>query len=195
VARARPVRRQSRDEREQRLLAAARRVLHERGFRAGVREILEVAGVGIGTGYRQFPSKEALVRAAINELRQELEAGLAAAGAEPDAREAIAATMRLGFGLLARYGQVVMALFTRSQPREFDDAIDWVALVRFLEELLGRVVAQGHLPADLDVNHAVRAWLGLFHPIALTGSAGERRDLAEVAEATTRFFLAGLQAG
>jgi AcrR family transcriptional regulator len=43
------VRRESWDEREQRLLNAARRVLGERGFSADVREILEVAGVGIGT--------------------------------------------------------------------------------------------------------------------------------------------------
>jgi hypothetical protein len=103
--------------------------------------------------------------------------------------------MRLGFRLLARYGQIVVALFARTQPREYDDAIDCLAMVGFFVELLGRGIAEGHLPADLDVGHGIAAWLGLFSPIALTGPDGEPREPDDVAATTTRFFLAGLQAG
>jgi AcrR family transcriptional regulator len=183
------------EQREQRLLEAARESLRERGFDADIREILTRAGVGTGTAYRHFANKEALVRAVIDEFRLDLESGLAKAGAEPDPQEGIAATMRLGFRLLARYGQIVGALFARTQPREYEDAIDCAALVGFFVDLLSRAVAHGQLPGDLDVNHAIAAWLGLFNPIALHGPDGQVRDPDEVAVTTTRFFLAGLQAG
>lgn len=182
------------EQREQRLLEAARESLREHGFDADIREILTRAGVGTGTAYRHFANKEALVRAVIDEFRVDLEKGLAAAGAESDPQEGIAATMRLGFHLLARYGQMVGALFAGTQPREYQDAIDCAALVGFFVELLSRAVTQGQLPSDLDVNHAIAAWLGLFNPIALHGPDGELRDPDEVATTTTRFFLAGLQA-
>jgi len=44
-----------------RLLDAARTVFAERGLDAGVEEIAQVAGVGIGTLYRRFPTKDALI--------------------------------------------------------------------------------------------------------------------------------------
>ncbi len=190
----RPSRRESPQQRQQRLLDAAREVLRARGFDADIRDILTRAGVGTGTAYRHFANKEALVRAVIEEMRVELESGLAAAGAERDARDAIGATMQVGFRSLARYGQTVVALFAGTQPRDYADAIDCVAIVGFFSKLLNRGVAQGHLPADLDVNHSIGAWLGLLNPLALVGPDGEARDPDEVAAATTRFFLAGLQA-
>ncbi len=189
-----PPRREARQQREQRLLEAAREVLRERGFDADIRDILARAGVGTGTAYRHFANKEALVRAVIDEMRIGLETGLAAAGAEPDVRDAIGAAMQVGFRSLARYGQAVVALFAGTQPRDYADAIDCVAIVGLLTELLNRGIAQGLFPADLDVNHSIGAWLGLFNPLALAGPDGEARDPDEVAAATTRFFLAGLQA-
>src|SRR3712207_6955599 len=44
------------------LLAAAHAVFAARGLDAGVDEIAREAGVGMGTLYRRFPTKEALVR-------------------------------------------------------------------------------------------------------------------------------------
>lgn len=47
------------------LLSAAHRVLASRGLDAGVDEIAREAGVGMGTLYRRFPTKESLVAAVI----------------------------------------------------------------------------------------------------------------------------------
>jgi AcrR family transcriptional regulator len=52
----------------QRLLNAAAAVFAERGLEAGVEEIARVAGVGIGTLYRRFPTKEALICAMVHDV-------------------------------------------------------------------------------------------------------------------------------
>ena len=50
-----------------RVLAAAERVFAERGTAATTEEVARVAGVGVGTVFRHFPSKEALLRALVVE--------------------------------------------------------------------------------------------------------------------------------
>lgn len=63
----RPLRRDAAQHRQQ-LLNAAVQVFNEQGLDASVTEIARVAGVGIGTLYRRFPTKEALVDALIHEI-------------------------------------------------------------------------------------------------------------------------------
>src|SRR5258708_2350041 len=52
----------------QRLLDAAAQVFAERGLEAGVEEIARVAGVGLGTLYRRFPTKDALIAALVHDM-------------------------------------------------------------------------------------------------------------------------------
>jgi AcrR family transcriptional regulator len=56
----RPLRRDA-ERNRQRILAAAAEVFTERGLDATLDEVARAAGVGIGTVYRRFPDKEALV--------------------------------------------------------------------------------------------------------------------------------------
>jgi AcrR family transcriptional regulator len=63
----RPLRKDAEQHRQQ-LLTAAVQVFNEQGLDASVTEIARVAGVGIGTLYRRFPTKEALVDALIREI-------------------------------------------------------------------------------------------------------------------------------
>ena len=62
TTRTRPLRRDARENRDK-ILAAAKEVFAERGLSAGVDVIARRAGVGTGTLYRHFPSKEALIAA------------------------------------------------------------------------------------------------------------------------------------
>jgi AcrR family transcriptional regulator len=48
-----------------RVLAAAERVFAERGTAASTEEVARAAGVGVGTVFRHFPSKEALLQALV----------------------------------------------------------------------------------------------------------------------------------
>jgi AcrR family transcriptional regulator len=54
-----------------RLLDAARELLDERGLEVSVGEIAEAAGVGRGTLFRNFPSKEHLIAAIVAEQMQD----------------------------------------------------------------------------------------------------------------------------
>lgn len=63
----RPLRRDAARNRA-RLLAAAGQVFDSRGLDASVAEIAAVAGVGMGTLYRHFPTKEALVDALVRDV-------------------------------------------------------------------------------------------------------------------------------
>src|SRR5918912_4352335 len=73
-----------------RVLDAARGAFAESGLGVGVEEIARRAGVGKGTLYRRFPTKEALVRAIFDDILAEYERLAAAAAEEPDAGEAFA---------------------------------------------------------------------------------------------------------
>ena len=73
-----------------RILEAARAAFAEGGLDVGVEEIARRAGVGKGTLYRRFPTKESLVLAIFDDRLADLERFAAAAGEEPDAWEALA---------------------------------------------------------------------------------------------------------
>ncbi|MDV7134779.1 TetR/AcrR family transcriptional regulator [Williamsia muralis] len=59
-------------ENRRRLLDAAATVFSERGLDAGVEEIARVAGVGMGTLYRRFPTKDALISELVRQLLVDL---------------------------------------------------------------------------------------------------------------------------
>ncbi len=78
----RPLRRDARANRD-RILAAAAEVLSSTGAGAPLEAIAERAGVGIGTLYRRFPSREALMAALVEQETERL-AGLALAPGTAD---------------------------------------------------------------------------------------------------------------
>src|SRR4051795_4664450 len=68
-----------------RVLEAARTAFAETGLDVGVEEIARRAGVGKGTLYRRFPTKEALVRAIFEDILEEIELIAAEAERVPEA--------------------------------------------------------------------------------------------------------------
>jgi AcrR family transcriptional regulator len=77
-----------------RVLDAARTAFAEAGLDVGVEEIARRAGVGKGTLYRRFPTKEALVRAIFEDILEEIERIVAEAESEPDAWTAFTAYLQ-----------------------------------------------------------------------------------------------------
>ena len=96
-----------------RLLAAARAVLAERGLDASADDIARAAGVGVGTLYRRFPTKDDLVTAAMEELQERVIAEVVAASAHDDPWEALRGALHaLAAGLHAN-----QAFFDAAHPR------------------------------------------------------------------------------
>jgi AcrR family transcriptional regulator len=81
----RPLRRDAAQNREQ-LLDAAAQVFAAHGLDAGVEEIARVAGVGIGTLYRRFPTKDALIAALVQDVVDTMSRLAVDAARQPDGR-------------------------------------------------------------------------------------------------------------
>jgi AcrR family transcriptional regulator len=68
------------------LLDAASRVFASQGLDAGVEEIARAAGLGIGTLYRRFPTKEALIAELVRDMLERMSALATEATNAPDGR-------------------------------------------------------------------------------------------------------------
>src|SRR3954453_18750875 len=96
----RPLRADARRNRE-RVLAAARAVFAEHGREAQMDDVARSAGVGVGTVYRHFPTKEALVQALALDLFEGLVRGAREALTLEDPWEAFTHALWTGGNLLA----------------------------------------------------------------------------------------------
>ncbi|PPK61341.1 AcrR family transcriptional regulator [Actinokineospora auranticolor] len=72
-----------------RLLTAAREVFAAHGLAVSLDDVARHAGVGVGTLYRRFPNKDALVDAVFDHALDELFAAVADIAADPDPWRAI----------------------------------------------------------------------------------------------------------
>lgn len=81
----RPLRRDAAENREL-LLTAAAQVFAEQGLGACVEEIARAAGVGVGTLYRRFPTKDALIAELVQDVLERMSALADQATTLPDGR-------------------------------------------------------------------------------------------------------------
>ena len=77
-----------------RILDGAREVFARHGLEAGVDEVARVAGVGVGTLYRRFPTKDDLLLAVVQDITETVVLEIETAGALDDPGEAFAAAAR-----------------------------------------------------------------------------------------------------
>ncbi|MFD4366629.1 TetR/AcrR family transcriptional regulator [Rhodococcus sp. NPDC058521] len=129
-------------ENRQRLLDAAATVFTERGLDVGVDEIASAAGVGVGTLYRRFPTKDALVSELV---RQVLEDFVALAG------EALSAPRGEGLEQVLYGTGAILASHRGFLSRMWND--DETAALRdeyrrILFELLDRAKQHNHIRED-----------------------------------------------
>src|SRR5690349_10916702 len=96
----RPLRADARRNRE-RVLEAARAVFAEHGRDAQMDDVAKKAGVGVGTVYRHFPTKEALIEALVVDSFQKIALRAEAALQADDAWDALASTLWAGAEILA----------------------------------------------------------------------------------------------
>ncbi len=145
----------------ERILDAARDVFGESGADACMEEIAARAGVGVGTVYRRFASKDALIdellRLAMDELISA--AGHAMARTDGHGLEDLLCAFGQSFADHARYADLLLD----RQP----DACAARRLRETIDELTARAVTAGTLGATItaaDVMALVSAMRGLARP-------------------------------
>jgi AcrR family transcriptional regulator len=146
---ARPLRRDAELNR-QRIMAAAREVFAERGLEATLDDVARHAGLGVGTVYRRFPNKEAVVDALFEESFGRVVALTEQALEHPDAWEGLVGLMTQLAELQAADRGLRDIMLSEAYGR------DRVAQMRdrikpLMDRVFGRAGEQGRLRDDVSV--------------------------------------------
>ncbi|MFI0420048.1 TetR/AcrR family transcriptional regulator [Spongiactinospora sp. 9N601] len=172
------------------IVTAAQRLFLEQGIDVPLDEVARRAGVGIGTLYRRFPDRDALLRAVAEDtLRRLADLVETARREEPDAWHALCRFLRSCAEL--RLGELAARLDPRLQ-REMRTGQDLDEIrqrvIAAVLELTARAQADGTLRADagpLDI--AMVMTLHVYAPANVSGDQAVRR-MVEI-------MLDGLRAG
>lgn len=132
-----------------RIIQAAQEVFAAQGLGAGLNDIAHHAGVGVGTVYRRFPDKDALIDAAMHD-QVDLMLGIAAeAIASPRAWDGLVLLLDRGLAVLAsNLGLREIALGSGAH-QAYEAAAN--RFVPFVETLLRRAEAEGDIRAGVTV--------------------------------------------
>jgi AcrR family transcriptional regulator len=133
-----------------RLLEAAGECFAERGVDCSVNEIARRAGVGQGTVFRRFPTKEALLVAVIVQRIETLTAVAAEAAEAPDVEAAFAGFVRAAGESYARDRALVEGL------DRCVDRPELAALIAAVDRLVTRAHEAGVLRPELGAEDVLR---------------------------------------
>ena len=147
----------------ERVLEAAKAVFSQGGPEASREAVARRAGVGIGTLYRHFPTREALYEAV---YRREVEQ-LVELAQHPEAKmapvEALRRWLRAGVEFIATKKGMAAALAMTAHGSSDLAAYSLDRLSRAVGELLQRAVAAGEIRADIDPEDLLRALVGMCY--------------------------------
>jgi AcrR family transcriptional regulator len=168
-----PLRRDAARNRDK-ILTAARVSFDEEGFDIGVDAIAQRAGVGIGTVYRRFPTKELLIEAVVGEVLGKVLDAARAAVEEESSEEGLAAYIRAVGWLQVEHSGCLARLWNDSHA-EVRDQIEAATTV-----LLTRAQQTGSVRPELvyeDVVVLLWSLRGVIETIASISSDGWLRHL------------------
>jgi AcrR family transcriptional regulator len=157
----RPVRADAHRNRE-RLVVAARRLLAEGDGKVALETIARAAGVGIGTLYRHFPTREALVEAVYRaELNRLCDSATALLAAEPP-RTALRTWMDRFADYVAAKRDMAEAMRSVIGSGAIAVSRSRAELTEAMRLLLDAGAADGTLRADVRPDDVVASLVGIF---------------------------------
>jgi AcrR family transcriptional regulator len=160
----RPLRRDAEDNRR-RVLEAAAELFATHGLDTSVEEIAHSAGVGMGTLYRRFPTKEALIEQLVDDLlAQILAAGRRAL--ESTDGTGLETFLRDSASLYDTHRGCVSRMWTRPLPQEF-----FVEFDHTVAELVRSAQDAGRIRADCAPSDIIVLFWAIRGIIESTGAA------------------------
>jgi AcrR family transcriptional regulator len=145
----------------ERVLEAAKDVFSAGGPDASLEAVAKHAGVGIGTLYRHFPTREALFEAVYRREVEQLGELAEQLKNEADPVEALRRWMRSNVEFVATKKGMATALALVAYNASHLHAFSFDRLTKAIGALLDRAVAAGEVRADIGPEDLLRALVGM----------------------------------
>ena len=164
----------------ERILEVAKEAFTRDGAAASLDDIAKASGIGSGTLYRHFPTRDALIEAVYrSEVAKLAESEQRLAATRPPL-EALRAWMLLFIDHVAGKQLIIPAMnsVAGGSIRLIEGARSLIhtAFIRSVE----RAIASGDLRPETNPNDFVRALIGIFHTTALPGWEESARRLVDI---------------
>jgi AcrR family transcriptional regulator len=147
----------------ERVLEAAKAVFSAGGPEASLEAVARKAGVGIGTLYRHFPTREALFEAVYRREVQQLSELAEALKSEADPVDALRRWLRSNVEFVATKKGMSAALALAVQSSSELTAFSFDRLSKAVGALLDRAVAAGEIRSDISPEDVLRALVGMCY--------------------------------
>ncbi|GLR88400.1 TetR/AcrR family transcriptional regulator [Bradyrhizobium iriomotense] len=147
----------------ERVLEAAKAVFSAGGPEASLEAVAKRAGVGIGTLYRHFPTREALFEAVYRREVEQLGELAEQLRSAKDPVDALRRWLRSNVEFVATKKGMSAALALAVQSGSELHAFSFDRLTRAVGTLLARAVAAGEVRADISPEDLLRALIGMCY--------------------------------
>ena len=147
----------------ERVLEAAKAVFSAGGPEASLEAVAQRAGVGIGTLYRHFPTREALFEAVYRREVEQLGELAELLKSAKDPVEALRRWLHSNVEFVATKKGMLAALALAVQNQSELHAFSFDRLTKAIGLLLDRAVAAGEMRADISPDDLLRALIGMCY--------------------------------
>jgi AcrR family transcriptional regulator len=162
------------------LMDAAKAGFSEIGLNVSLEEIARRAGVGIGTLYRHFPSREAVVEAVYRREVEHLAEAVPQLLETSPAGEALHKWMHLFVDYIATKRLIAPSLGAASSRSSTLYATSAELITRAISTLVKRAVASGDVRKDIDPPDLLRALVGVSYGNPDAGWEASARRLIDI---------------
>lgn len=170
----------------ERILDVAKAAFTEHGAEATLDDIARQAGIGPGTLYRHFPTRDALIEAVYRSEVEKLATAQTHFAAHMAPLAALRTWMLLFIDHVVGKTLIIPAMNTvaggSARLIEGARSVVHTAFVAAVQ----RAIDSGDLRADTDPNDFVRALIGVFHTTAMPGWEPSARRLVDILIAGSR---------
>jgi AcrR family transcriptional regulator len=162
------------------LIDAAKAGFAESGLNVSLEEVARRAGVGIGTLYRHFPTREAVVEAVYRREVEQLAEAVPQLLETSPAGDALHKWMHLFVDYIATKRLIAPALGAAASRTSTLHATSAELIMHAISTLVKRAIASGNVRKDIDPSDLLRALVGVSYGNPNEGWEASARRLVDI---------------